>query len=138
VSTSTTSSNASPTEASSRGSVSSSSRAIRPSPSVTPADATVPRVRLCPALLVLALATGACGGDDDPEEVVILDTKRVERAIEQSILEQRDLKADVDCPSGVHQGKGLTFNCVATTKDGRTTFVVQQKDDEGNVEYAAQ
>jgi Domain of unknown function (DUF4333) len=87
------------------------------------------------ALALAVLATGC--GDDGEDEVVILDTKRVERAIEQSIREQRDVRADVDCPSGVHQGKGLTFNCTAKTKDGTTTFVVQQKDDKGNVTYEA-
>ena len=40
--------------------------------------------------------------------------------------------------AGVHQAKGLTFRCVATTRGGATTaFVVHQKDDKGNVTYAA-
>ena len=93
------------------------------------------------AAVALALAAGtAVGGGDDPPQPApgILDTKRVERAIEQSILTERKVTADVDCPAGVHQAKGLTFRCVATTRGGATTaFVVHQKDDKGNVTYAA-
>ena len=94
------------------------------------------------ALVVVlgGLVIGGCGGSGSGAKTVapiILDTKRVERAIEDSILTKRGITAQVDCPSGVHQGKGLTFLCVATTRAGRTTFVVHQRDDEGNVVYAA-
>ncbi len=89
--------------------------------------------------LVLAAATAiGCGDDTQQPAPVILDTKRVERAIEQSILTERKVTADVDCPAGVRQAKGLTFRCVATTRGGVTAaFVVHQKDDKGNVTYAA-
>jgi hypothetical protein len=98
-------------------------------------------------LLGVALGAGAlagCGGDDGGAETkaattapVILDTKRVEHAIEDSIRTEREVEADVDCPSGVHQSKGLTFRCVATTSAGTTQFVVSQADGKGNVTYAA-
>jgi hypothetical protein len=91
---------------------------------------------LLTGVLVLP-ALAACGGSDDKPGVVILDTKRVEAAIEQSILQQRDVKADVDCPAGVHQGTGLTFRCSAKTSKGVTVFVVSQTDDRGNVTYRA-
>lgn len=92
--------------------------------------------------LAVALLAGCGGSDSDVRTVtapavVILDTKRVEHAIEDSILKQRGVKADVDCPSGVHQAKGLSFDCVATTATGHTTFAVQQGDAKGNVTYAA-
>jgi len=91
-------------------------------------------------LLACAAATAAGCGDDAPKVAapVILDTKRVEHAIEASILAQRKQKADVDCPSGVHQSSGLTFRCVATGRDGTTAvFVVRQTDDAGHVTYDA-
>jgi hypothetical protein len=90
------------------------------------------------AAILCGVLIAGCGGSDSPAEApVILDTKRVERAIEESILTKRGVTADVDCPSGVHQGKGLTFDCVATTKSGKTSFVVKQPDGNGNVQYAA-
>jgi len=93
------------------------------------------------AVLVACAAASAAGcGNDAPAVTVpvILDTKRVEHAIEASILNQREQKADVDCPSGVHQASGLTFRCVATGRDGTTAiFVVRQTDDAGHVTYDA-
>jgi hypothetical protein len=94
------------------------------------------------ALTVSCAVLAGCGGSDsdagsDSKAPVILDTKRVERAIEGTILTKRKVTADVDCPAGVHQGRGLTFRCLATTPAGKTTFVVEQQDDAGNVTYAA-
>ena len=83
------------------------------------------------AVLASAMLT-ACGSD---KPVVILDTERVERAIEQSIQAKRGLESHVSCPSGVHQKKGLTFTCVAQLKNGATTFAVKQTDDRGHVTY---
>jgi hypothetical protein len=80
----------------------------------------------------LSLAAAGCGDSDKPK---ILDTERVERAIEQSILEKRDLKATVSCPSGVERKKGRKFRCVATYKGGTTPFLVTQDDDKGAVHY---
>jgi hypothetical protein len=45
--------------------------------------------------------------------------------------------ARADCPSGVHQGKGLTFRCTARTARGTQIFIVEQKDDKGDVLYRA-
>ena len=78
---------------------------------------------------------GACGSSDKP---TILNTEKVERAIEASSLAQRGKQASVSCPSGVHQSKGLVFYCTATVKKaGTTRFVVTQTDGAGNVHYVA-
>lgn len=88
------------------------------------------RLPLAAAVALVGLA--GCGSSD----VVILNTETVERAIEQSVLTQRHLRANVTCPSGVHQQKGLTFNCTALLPHGaRTTFRVTQTDDKGHVTY---
>jgi hypothetical protein len=95
-------------------------------------------VRLKAALIVGAATLAGCGGSTKTVTVsrVILDTEKVERSIEQSILAQRHFRAVVSCPSGVHQGKGLTFECVATLANGRKTrFRVSQRDGRGAVTY---
>jgi hypothetical protein len=85
-------------------------------------------------LIALALAgTGlAACGSSTPK---ILDTERVERAIEQTVLEKRHLKTTVSCPSGIQQKKGVVFRCVAKFKGGQTPFVVTE-DENGAVHYA--
>lgn len=82
-----------------------------------------------------SLAVTACGKSDAPP--TILDTEKVERAIEQSIASQRGKNARVSCPSGVHQKKGLEFSCSAVVKRTSTRFVVTQRDDAGQVHYEA-
>jgi hypothetical protein len=82
------------------------------------------------AAAVLALA--GCGGSDKPKR---LDTERVERAIEQSIVQKRNLQATVSCPSSIELKKGRRFRCIATYKGGRTPFLVTQDDDKGAVHY---
>jgi hypothetical protein len=89
-----------------------------------------------PLAAAAACAIAGCGTDTVTTKApVILNTKAVEHAIEASILTQRKLTADVDCPSGVHQQKGLTFRCIATTTGAKATFVVRQTDDQGHVTY---
>lgn len=81
-----------------------------------------------------AVSLAACGGDD--KDPTILNTEKVERAIEQSALTQRKVKVQVSCPDGVHQKKGTAFVCTATDSKGRTSNVdVQQQDDAGNVTF---
>lgn len=90
------------------------------------------------ATLVVVVATlglTACGMSSEPP--TILDTEKVERAIEQSISVQRGKNARVSCPSGVHQKKGLEFACTAVVKRVSTPFVVTQRDDAGQVHYEA-
>jgi hypothetical protein len=80
-----------------------------------------------------SLVLGACGSSP----TTILNTEKVESAIEQSILNQRGQVADVSCPSGVHQQNGLVFTCWATVGSNDTPFVVAQTDAAGHVRYAA-
>lgn len=54
-----------------------------------------------------------------------------------SSLEQRDLRAQVKCPSYVPQEEGHEFSCVATVGQTDTTFTVVQLDDAGHVRYEA-
>jgi len=85
-------------------------------------------------LVGASLAVTACGTSDSP---TILNTEKVERAIERSSLDQRRKRAQVSCPSGVHQKKGLVFSCTAVVKGGSTRFEVSQVDGSGRVHYAA-
>jgi hypothetical protein len=63
--------------------------------------------------------------------------RSVERAIEHSSLAQREKHAQVSCPSGVHQKKGLVFSCTAVVGRERTRFVVTELDASGHVHYEA-
>ena len=91
---------------------------------------------LAAALVAAGLALTACGGSSDAAPT-ILNTEKVERAIERSSLVQRGKRADVSCPSGVQQKKGLEFACTAVVKGNSTRFVVNQVDGAGNVHYEA-
>jgi hypothetical protein len=88
------------------------------------------------ALAVVSLAAAGCGRSDDGSPT-ILNTEKVERAIEQSVALQRGKTAHVSCPSGVHQKKGLVFRCAAVVKRDSTQFVVTQQDGAGRVHYEA-
>jgi hypothetical protein len=85
-------------------------------------------------LAAACLALCACGSAQAP---TILNTEKVERAIERSGQAQRATDARVSCPSGVHQKKGLTFSCRAVFDGGSTRFVVTQLDGAGHVHYEA-
>ena len=86
------------------------------------------------ALVAASLAVTACGSAGS---TTILNTEKVERAIEQSSLAQRGKHAQVSCPSGVHQKKGLVFFCSATVSHANTRFTVTELDGSGHVHYAA-
>jgi hypothetical protein len=85
------------------------------------------------ALALVALATPGCGKD---KQRPILDTERIERAIEDTIWQKRHLRAHVSCPAGTEQKKGLQFRCTATYPGGQNPFVVTQDDGRGAVHYA--
>ena len=90
------------------------------------------------ALGVLVAAGFAATGCGESDPVTILNTEKVERAIEDSSLAQRRKRVNVSCPSGVHQKKGLEFSCTAFGKRGvATRFVVTQIDGGGRVHYEA-
>jgi hypothetical protein len=84
------------------------------------------------AVLVAAAGVAGCGGTKKEK---ILDTERIERAIEKRVLDTRHLRTDVSCPSGVQQKKGRVFRCTAAYAGGTTTFEVRQDDDKGSVHY---
>lgn len=113
-----------------------------PTPTISPERA-VPSSRrlgrsLAAGVLVAAsLGLGACGGSSPAKAPTILNTEKIERSIEQSSLAQRGKHAQVSCPSGVHQKKGLVFTCTALVRRSSTRFVVTQLDGAGNVHYAA-
>ncbi|MGI8801795.1 MAG: DUF4333 domain-containing protein [Solirubrobacteraceae bacterium] len=75
----------------------------------------------------------ACGSSPP----TILNTEKIERAIEQSSLTQRHKRVNVTCPAGVHQTKGLVFACTAVFRGGTTRFVVTEVDGAGNIHYVA-
>ncbi len=95
---------------------------------------------LCAALL------SACGSSSGSPttttaKTTYLDTARVERAIEGSILAQRHLKSTVVCPAKVAQRPGK-FPCIATTLSRKkphraikTPFVVTIHNSKGAVTY---
>jgi hypothetical protein len=92
------------------------------------------RTILTAALVATGLGLTACGSAASP---TILDTEKVERAIERSSLTQRGARVHVSCPSGVHQNKGLVFSCTAVAKRGSTPFSVTTLDASGRVHYEA-
>lgn len=98
-----------------------------------PGDARI-RSAVAAALVTACLSLAACGSADPP---TILNTEKVERAIEQSSMEQRGEHARVSCPSGVHQQNRLEFFCTAVVKGDSTRFVVTELDGAGHVHYEA-
>ena len=86
---------------------------------------------------VLVAGSFALSTRGSASAVRILDTEKVERAIERSSLAQRGQYAQVSCPAGVHQERGLVFSCIAVAKNVSTRFVVTELDASGHVHYAA-
>jgi hypothetical protein len=86
-------------------------------------------------LVAASLALGACGSS--AAAPAILNTEKIERAIEHSSLTQRGKHAQVSCPSGVHQKQGVVFSCTAVVGRGSTRFIVTELDGSGHVHYAA-
>ena len=94
--------------------------------------------RIIPPLAgVLLGAVVAIIAFGSPASPTILDTEKVERAIERSSLEQRKKVARASCPAGVHQSKGRTFTCTVAVEKATTRFRVMQLDDGGRVRYEA-
>ena len=83
-------------------------------------------------LAAVALAAGWWNRDSAP---VILNTDKVERSIEASILSQRRLPSTVRCPVNIVQKAGVVFKCVATVRGRDFQVVVTQTDGSGHVVY---
>jgi uncharacterized protein DUF4333 len=88
--------------------------------------------------IATALAIGGCSLTTAAAPPKILNTERIERAIEQATLAQRDKRINVSCPSGVVQKKGVVFTCSAVYNGGGGQFVVTELDGAGAVHYVAQ
>lgn len=93
------------------------------------------RVPLTGGVVATSLAIAACGSS--APSPTILDTAKVERAIEQASLTQRGAHVQVSCPAGVRQESGLVFSCTAVAGKDRTKFVVTEMDGAGHVHYEA-
>jgi hypothetical protein len=85
-------------------------------------------------LVAVSLALSACGSS---RSATILNTQKIEGAIEQSSLAQRGAHVQVDCPPGIHQQKGLVFSCIAILGHSSTRFVVTELNASGHVRYVA-
>jgi Domain of unknown function (DUF4333) len=93
--------------------------------------------------LAFAAVLSACGSKSSKSSTpakVNVDTAKVARSIEQSILAQRHLASTVVCPPTVPAERGKTFECIATTQTAKkppvkTTFVVSVQNNRGGVTY---
>ena len=74
----------------------------------------------------------ACGSSDEQ-----LDTARVQRAIQASILTQHGVRTTVQCPDNVTRKAGQAFTCFATLDVGAYPVAVTVKDDAGHVRYGS-
>jgi hypothetical protein len=90
------------------------------------------RSLLAGALVAASIAVTSCGSSGSP---TVLNTEKIERAIEHSSFVQRGKHAQVSCPAGVHQKRGLVFTCTAAIARRSTQFVVTELDGSGHVHY---
>ena len=111
----------------------------RPPNTHSPSTPSRRRGRTLAAGLICAtsVALSACGGTEEAKPVTILNTEKIELAIERSSQAERGQHAHVSCPSGVHQKKGLAFSCTAVVKGKSTKFAIAQLDGSGRVRYEA-
>ena len=91
------------------------------------------------AIAIVCAVLAGCGGDDDKKrsKPVVIDPAKVEKGIEKSVRDQRDISAKATCPANVKIKKGSTFKCTAESARQVATFLVTQRDDRGNVSYKA-
>ena len=115
----------------------------------TPRTVTLVQARRGAIVAITALACaallGACGGSSSSTSSTTttnLDTARVAKSIEASVLTERHLTVKVTCPVAVPQETGRTFVCTATghsTKSPSTVtttpFTVTIQNDKGYVTY---
>ncbi|MBV8944027.1 MAG: DUF4333 domain-containing protein [Solirubrobacterales bacterium] len=84
---------------------------------------------------VLAAVAALAGWWNGTSTPVILNTVKVERSIEASILSQRHLASAVSCPVNIVQKSGVVFDCVATVGKRQFPVVVTETDSNGHVVY---
>jgi hypothetical protein len=78
-------------------------------------------------------ALTACGMGSASSPV--LNSIKLEHAIEQSIQSSRGVTSSVVCPTGVPRQTGIVFECLARLTHGVTPFDVTETDGQGNVSY---
>ena len=94
-------------------------------------------VRMCAVgIAAAALAVGALTGCGS--SVTTLDSVRVERAIADTILRERNLYATVACPASVPQKAGHAFICQAHLDVGTYPIEVTETNGSGHVRYENQ
>ena len=84
---------------------------------------------------VLAAVAALAGWWSGTSTPVILNTVKVERSIESSILSQRHLASTVSCPVNIVQKAGVVFDCLATVGSRQFQVVVTETDSNGHVVY---
>jgi hypothetical protein len=126
-------------------------------PTESPTPRSARRIRARGAAVVAALAgaalLSACGSSSSSTSTsgssptTDLNTARIAKSIEESILKERHIHAKVSCPAVVPQETGKTFTCIATststtTKGGKATsatvttpFTVTVQNSRGYVTY---
>jgi len=81
--------------------------------------------------LLTISCVSACGSSAPAQ----LNSVRVERAVANSILSERGLRATVACPANVPQQAGHTFTCQARLDVGTYPVVVTETNGSGHVRY---
>jgi hypothetical protein len=84
-------------------------------------------------LMPLALALGCLAGCGSSAKS--LDSAKVARAIERSILAEHHLRATVECPHRVPQESGRVFTCSARLDAGAYPVRVNEVGEDGEVRY---
>ena len=77
--------------------------------------------------LACAALVSACGSSKSSTESAAkanVDTARVARSIEGTVLEKRHFHATVVCPATVAAVPGATFECIATSRATKSPFTV--------------
>ncbi len=74
------------------------------------------------------MAVGCGGGEPLPSD-------RVERQLQQELLEPVGLGGEVKCPGGIERGEGEDFTCEVTLGNRVEKVRVIQRDDEGRLTF---
>jgi hypothetical protein len=104
------------------------------------------RAAITAASALACAGLAACGSSSSTTtsggSVPPLNTTRVAKSIEESVLTQRKIHVTVVCPASVPQEKGKVFECIATSKSTKapfgpvkTPFVVTIQTSKGYVTY---
>lgn len=89
------------------------------------------RVAFAAAALLVTASVDGCAIVGSPK----LDTQRIERAIERSIMGQRGLTSHVTCPKDVPQKTAYVFSCIAKLDVGNTRFIVIENNSKGSARW---